>query len=298
MEGARRRELAPLNRPPSSAAPILPAGGEVSPRSRQIARSFGRQAFGEDPANYDAARPDYPDWVFEILRERCGLGPGCATFEVGAGTGKATRALLAAGADPLFAIEPDARLAGYLRASLVSPALQVVNATFESAEPPRASFDLGLAATSFHWIDALKGLNKVAALLRPGGWWAMVWNVFGDDDRPDPFHEATDALLNDGPKSPSQAAQGTANALRTNDWLSAFGRCGAFEDIASRIERWELVIDPDQVVALYSTYSNIAAYPADERREVLAELRRIAADTFAGRVVRNMVTILYTARKR
>jgi SAM-dependent methyltransferase len=270
----------------------------MSPRSVQLARSFGRQAFGEDPANYDVARPDYPDWVFEELRARCGLGSGCATFEVGAGTGKATRALLAAGADPLVAIEPDARLAAFLRAGDASPALQVVNAPFEGAELPRADFDLGLAATSFHWIEALAGLNKVATLLRPGGWWAMVWNVFGDESRPDPFHDATDALLNDGPKSPSQSAKGTSNALSVNDWLSAFGRCGAFEDVTARAEPWELVVDPDQVVALYSTYSNIAAYPPSERRQVLAELRRIAADEFGGRVVRNMITILYTARRR
>jgi SAM-dependent methyltransferase len=270
----------------------------MSPRSVKLARSFGRQAFGEDPANYDAARPDYPDWVFETLRERCGLGPACATFEVGAGTGKATRPLLAAGADPLFAIEPDARLADYLRASCASSALHVINAPFEAAELPRADFDLGLAATSFHWIDALAGLNRVAALLKPGGWWAMVWNVFGDANRPDPFHDATDALLNDGPKSPSQSAKGTSNALSANDWMSAFGRCGAFEDIAARLEPWELAVDPDQVVALYSTYSNIVAYPVAERRRVLAELRRIADEEFAGRVVRNMVTILYTARRR
>ena len=270
----------------------------MSPSDRRLARSFGRQAFGEDPANYDVARPDYPDWVFDELRERCGLGPGCATFEVGAGTGKATRPLLAAGADPLVAIEPDARLAAFLRSSIASPALQVVNATFEDADPPRADFDLGLAATSFHWIDALAGLNRVAALLRPGGWWAMVWNVFGDQSRPDAFHDATDALLNDGPKSPSQNANGTANALNANDWMSAFGRSGAFEDVGARVEPWELVIDPDQVVALYSTYSNITAYPPDERRQVLAELRRIAAVEFGGRVIRNMITILYTARRK
>jgi SAM-dependent methyltransferase len=270
----------------------------MSPRSVQLARSFGRQAFGEDPANYDAARPPYPDWVFETLIERCGLGPGCAAFEVGAGTGKATRPLLEAGADPLFAIEPDARLAAFLRSNLASPALQVVNAPFESAELPRADLDLGLAATSFHWIDALVGLNKVASLLKAGGWWAMVWNVFGDESRADPFHDATDALLNDGPKSPSQSAKGTSNALSANDWMSAFGRSGAFEAISADARPWELVIDPDQVVALYSTYSNIAAYPPDERRQVLAELHRIAADEFGGRVVRNMITILYTARRR
>jgi SAM-dependent methyltransferase len=263
----------------------------------ELARVFGRQAFGEDPANYDVSRPDYPDWVWTELRERCGLAAGRAVFEVGAGTGKATRPLLAAGADPLFAIEPDARLAAYLRSSTASPALQVVNAAFEDAELPCAAFDFGLAATSFHWVDALAGLNKAAMLLKAGGWWAMVWNVFGDEHRADPFHDATDALLSDGPRSP-QSEKGTGNALRTNDWMSAFGRCGAFEDIAHRREAWELVLNPDEVVALYATYSNIVAYPPDERAEVLGELRRIAANAFAGRVVRNMVTILYTARRR
>jgi len=45
-------------------------------------------------------------------------------------------------------------------------------------------------------------LTKVADLLRPGGWWVMVWNDFGDPDRTDPFHEATKLLLA-GPSSPS-----------------------------------------------------------------------------------------------
>ena len=264
----------------------------------ELARSFGRQAFGEDPANYDASRPDYPDWVYRTLCDRCALGPGCAVFEVGAGTGIATRRLLAAGADPVVAIEPDARLADYLRSRSKSAALHVVTAPFESAELPCDDFDLGLAATSFHWIDPLVGLNRAGALLKPGGWWAMVWNVFGDNERPDPFHDATDSLLRDGPRSPSQGARDTANALQINDWQSAFGRCGTFVDISHRIEPWELVLDPDQVVALYSTYSNVVAYPPDERRHVLGELCRIAREEFGGRVVRNMITILYTARRR
>jgi hypothetical protein len=34
---------------------------------------FGRVAFGDDPAGYHATRPEYPDWVFETLRDRCQL---------------------------------------------------------------------------------------------------------------------------------------------------------------------------------------------------------------------------------
>lgn len=48
-----------------------------------IDRKFGRQAFGSNPGGYHAARPPYPEWVFEVLRERCSLAPGAATFEVG-----------------------------------------------------------------------------------------------------------------------------------------------------------------------------------------------------------------------
>ena len=263
-----------------------------------IARSFGRRAFGDDPANYARARPGYPDWVYETLRERCGLEPGCATFEVGAGAGTATRALLAAGADPLVAIEPDPRLADYLRANVASPALSVVAEPFETAELPRADFDLGLAATSFHWLDELVALRRIAALLRPGGWWAMVWNVFGDDDRPDPFHEATFALLNDGPRSPSSGGRGGVPfALQVNARLSAFGRAGGLSGIAHEARPWELLLSADETVALYATYSDITARPPDEQRHVLAELRRIAEAEFGGRVVRNMITILYTARR-
>jgi len=266
--------------------------------SRELPQAFGRRAFGDDPATYDAIRPDYPDWVYDTLRERCGLGPGCAAFEVGAGTGIATRRLLAAGADPVVAVEPDARLAAFLRQSTPSPALSIVGAPFETAELPRADFDLGLAATSFHWLDELVALHRAAALLRPGGWWAMVWNVYGDDDRADPFHEATNALLSDGPKSPSGGGRsGVPFALQVNARKSAFGRSGAFADLTHEARPWELVLDADQTVALYSTYSDITARPPDERRAVLGELRRIAVEQFGGRVVRNVITILYTARR-
>src|SRR5580698_4185731 len=86
---------------------------------------FGRVSFGARPASYHATRPGYPDWVFDILRERCRLTHGTATFEIGAGTGTATRRLLDLGANPLLAIEPDPRLANFLRETIQDPALSL-----------------------------------------------------------------------------------------------------------------------------------------------------------------------------
>jgi len=121
---------------------------------------YGREAFGLDPGAYHAARPAYPDWVFETIRDRCGLKPGTATFEIGAGTGKATRRLLDFGANPLAAIEPDHRLAAFLRATIQDKALTVTVSPFEEAALPEVNFDLGISATAFHWLDEEPALKR------------------------------------------------------------------------------------------------------------------------------------------
>jgi SAM-dependent methyltransferase len=260
-----------------------------------INKAFGREAFGLDPAGYHAARPAYPEWVYEVLTNFCGLRQNTATFEIGSGTGIATRRLLELGANPLVAIEPDGRLADFLCASLKSEALTVVRSTFEHARLPAAGFDLGFSATAFHWLDEETALKKVADLLRPGGWWVMVWNDFGDSDRADPFHEATTLLLN-GPASPSNGDRELSFAQDKNARIRALEGTDAFDSFGHRTSAWSLALDPDQVVRLYSTYSNINIRP--DREAILAELGRIARDKFAGRVTRNMITSLYMARRR
>ena len=172
--------------------------------------------------------------------------------------------------------------------------LRVVVAPFEDAQLDEGAFDLGVSATSFHWLDEETALARITRLLRPGGWWSAVWNVFGDDSRPDPFHEATSRLAH-GPISPSQGEGGIPFALDSAARLAALRTAGAFDMIDYNVSRWPLVLDAEQTVALYSTYSNITAHP--DRDNVLAEIGRIARDEFGGRVVRNMTTSLYVARR-
>ncbi|WP_342239313.1 class I SAM-dependent methyltransferase [Inquilinus sp. OTU3971] len=260
----------------------------------RLAREAGRRAFGADPANYHSARPDYPDWVYRTLRSRCALGPGTATFEIGAGTGKATRRLLESGADPLVAVEPDPRLAEFLRTAHPDPALTVLVSAFEDAALEEAAFDLGVSGTAFHWLDEEAALARIARLLRPGGWWAAFWNVFGDDSRPDPFHLATLDLLQ-GPSTPSAGERGIPFGLDTEARLAALTRTGAFDIVDTATSAWSLELDEDQIAALYATYSTVSLRP--DRDSVLAGLRRIARETFGGRVVRNMTTSLYIARR-
>jgi SAM-dependent methyltransferase len=259
-----------------------------------IERQFGRQAFGADPSGYHNARPDYPEWVYERLTARCGLRRNTAAFEIGAGTGKATHRLLELGADPLTVIEPDQRLADFLRLNNTSEALRVVVAPFEEARLEEKGFDLGLSATSFHWLDEERALARIVRLLRPGGWWAAVWNVFGDDSRPDPFHDATTRLLK-GPTGPSIGKGGMPYALDAEARLAALRYAGGFDIVDHSTSQWPLILDAEQTVALYATYSNVTAHP--DRERILAGLGRIARDDFGGRVIRNMTTSLYVARR-
>lgn len=101
-------------------------GWRIQIATERLAKEFGRRAFGDNPASYHRARPEYPDWVYDTLISRCGLRRNAAVFEIGAGTGTATHRLLELGADPLVAIEPDQRLADFLRANNPDKALKVV----------------------------------------------------------------------------------------------------------------------------------------------------------------------------
>jgi hypothetical protein len=229
-----------------------------------------------------------------MLVARCGLRPGARVFEIGPGTGKATRRLLALGANPLVAIEPDARLADFLEESLPDPALKVVRAPFEEAALEEGAFDLGVSATAFHWLDEEAALEKVARLIRPGGWWSAIWHVFGDDSRPDPFHDATQSVLS-GYASPSAGHRGIPFGLDAEARTQALKRTGAFDVVDYRIVPWQLVLTADETVALYATYSDMAARP--DREAVLKEVGRIAREEFGGKVERNMTTSVFVGRK-
>jgi hypothetical protein len=171
----------------------------------------------------------------------------------------------------------------------------VAVASFEDVVLDAAGFDLGVSATAFHWLHEDTALTRIAASLRPGGWWAMVWNVFGDVRSPDPFHEATKDLLG-APLAPSAGTGTIPFALDADARVAALQRTGLFDSIEHRTRAWPLILDPDQTVALYATYSNVTIRP--DRDSVLAELGRIARDAFHGRVTRNMITSLYIARRR
>ena len=262
-----------------------------------IDRGEGRHLFGVDPQAYDRARPPYPARVYEILCERLGLREGSRTLEIGAGTGLATVELVARGAH-VVAVEPDARLAKTLR-ERVRPRsfVRIIESTFEAAELADERFDHAVSATAFHWLPEEATLAKVRQALRPGGGVALWWQIFGDPERPDPFHEATAARLESLGRSPSVGQSGRPkHALDREARTQALERAG-FEDVWHEQIAWTHEFDAARLRDLYASFTSGARLPEGERRTVLDFIEGSARRQFGGRVVRPMLTAIYTARR-
>ncbi|GBQ70383.1 SAM-dependent methyltransferase [Ameyamaea chiangmaiensis NBRC 103196] len=257
----------------------------------------GRQVFGNDPALYDEARPPYPAAVFTALRAYMPVA-GARVFEIGAGTGKATVALLRDKPAHLTAVEPDARLACLLaqRTEAAGATCEIIVEPWEKALLGPASYDLGVAATSFHWLPQVDALGRVHQALRPGGVWAMWWTVFGDPDYPDAFHQRATSLFKGLQTSPSwergQRPFGLDVAARVADLQDA-----GFENVQSEIVRWTIDMDAVGVQSLAATFSNVIRATPERRRVLLDALARLVDDAFGGSVRRHFVSPLYLARK-
>jgi len=266
---------------------------------RTAPRRVRKRAFGRDPEAYDRARLAYPPQVYEILTSRCDLRPGASVFEIGPGTGIATRALLKLGAGPITLVEPDRRLARYLakRLGTQTGRVRILTEPFERVRLSRGEFDLGVAATSFHWLPERFALRKVARTLKPGGWWATWNNHHGDPYRPSPFQRALRPLYREL-YGPSTKGPAKARAVRDRrDRLRALEAVGMFDHISREDVRWAVTLRTARVRALWGTFSEVVTLPAKKREWFLASLGRVVDDQFGGKVEIPMLTPVYTARR-
>jgi SAM-dependent methyltransferase len=253
----------------------------------------GRQVYGQDPASYRAGRPDYPQRVFDVLVDRCGLGEASRVLEIGPGTGLATARLLALGAN-VTAVEVNPSMATYLRETLPDDALQVVRSSFEDAPLMEASFDLAVAANAFHWVDQEVGPKRLRHLVVAGGWIAIWGMLFDDPTRPDDLAPSMQSLL--GVSSIAAAEPGELPFhLDMSSRLPGLHNAG-FVEVDNEVIRSDVTMTAAQVRALYASMTLILCRPRDEQAGLLDTIEGIVRDDFGGHVDRHFITILYTAR--
>src|SRR5512144_2593010 len=80
---------------------------------------------GDNASSYERGRPSYPPEAVEQLARVLNIGPGRTVVDLGAGTGKFTRLLVATGAH-VVAVEPQAAMREQLSA-VAPPSVDVLD---------------------------------------------------------------------------------------------------------------------------------------------------------------------------
>ncbi len=211
---------------------------------------------------YERGRPDYPAAVIGALAAELALRPGARVLDLAAGTGKLTRALLAAGLDVL-AVEPQQGLRDVLSASV--GAERVSDGLAEAIPLGDRSVDAVTVADAFHWFEHAPALAEIARVLRPGGGLCVIWTI-PDWGGASWAHELGTLMAALRPEHPGFDGPPWQDAAR------ASGRFSEPHEVRLTIAR---AASPERIVDHIASMSWIAALPERERDARLAQMRQL-----------------------
>jgi SAM-dependent methyltransferase len=222
-----------------------------------------QSGFDADAARYARGRPDYPAEVDGWLRDSLDLKPGRTVVDLGAGTGKFTRRLLATGAR-VIAVEPAAAMRQRLADDL--PEVEALDGSATAIPLSDASVDAIVCAQAFHWFATREALAEMHRVLRPGGILGLIWNT-KDDSVPwvKAISEVTEPYEGDAPRFHSGA------------WRSVFPAPGFGPLQEQRFAHEHRGPAEAVIVDRVLSISFIASLPASEREAVAARLRHLIA---------------------
>jgi SAM-dependent methyltransferase len=265
--------------------------------------------FDEVAGEYQEARPEYPDALYETLIALAGVEPGVdALCEVGCASGKATLPLARRGF-AITCVELGAALAGAARRNLAGfPLVAVAHGDFESWAPQELrrtvndgglpGFGLVFAATAWHWIDPAVKYGKAWSLLRPGGHLAFweATHVEPESDA-DPFFREVQGTYDEiGEKLPDGWVFPTPSTLP--DRRAEIEASGLFDDVTIRRFDWEIRYSAESYIRLLETFSSNLAMEPWQRERLYGEIRRRLALRPDGLLRRHWGAVLHVARRR
>lgn len=222
--------------------------------------------FGEAAKPYDRYRPEYPAVVFDHI---FGLGTFEQALEIGAGTGKATIGFSGRGLE-IVTVELSSGMAEVLRARDL-PDVTVEVTSFEDWSGAPGHFDLVYAAQAWHWIDPASGYDKVMSLLRPGGVFAIMWNVPMNR-----YERFVDVYREHGPEI---LAENDGRIMkRDSPWEEELVAAG-FSDTKTLVHPWGASLSPGEFRMLCSTYSDHMMIPEPRRTLLLETLEQAVVES-------------------
>lgn len=229
---------------------------------------------------YERVRPEYPPEAVRWIAERLDLRGGRTVLDLGAGTGKLTRALVETGAEVL-AVEPGDAMRAELERVL--PDVRALRGSAESMPMPDGSVDAITVGQAFHWFRFDEALPELHRVLRPGGGVALIWN---GRDHDSPLQGEIKDLLQPFVPSQRAVAPDTSRHLAESPLFHSFEE-GTFRFVEE--------LDGDGLVGRIASISFVAGATAEKRAELERRLRELVARS-GGVVAFPYVTDVYVSR--
>jgi SAM-dependent methyltransferase len=216
-----------------------------------------RLTFGAHADAYERARPEWPE---EAARW---FVPEDARFvtELGAGTGKLTRAIAALGVR-VVAVEPDVRMLAVLR----ERGLEGVEGSAEAIPFGDGEADAVVAGSALHWFELDAALPEIHRVLGPGGRLGFGWNH--RDERHPAIAEMSEVIYS---SRPSKQTSG----WKRRDWRAAVTAGGLFRDVEQTLIEHVHELPREALEDHLLSYSGLAALSDEDHRRVLAEVGEI-----------------------
>ena len=219
--------------------------------------------FGAGAAVYERARPSYPQEAIDWIVDRTGLGRSRTVVDVGAGTGKLTRLLVATGAR-VIAVEPVAEMRAKLEEVL--PGVEALDGTAESMPLADGTADVITAAQAFHWFDRERAFPELHRVLAPDGFLVLIWN---SRDLDDPLQSAVEDVL--------APLRGSVVWEQSFDWQPEVERSPLFGPVEPRTFVLDQRLTIDELAERVASTSFVAAMTEAEQAPLLARVRALVA---------------------
>jgi SAM-dependent methyltransferase len=236
---------------------------------------------------YERGRPDYPTAAVGHLLRVLKIGAGSRIVELGAGTGKFTKALVARGAD-VVAVEPVEAMRRKLGELL--PEISIVDGTAEAIPLADASVDAVVAAQAFHWFRADEAVAEIHRVLKADGRLGLIWNA--RDDANEWNRELTRII---------EAHEGSTPRYKSFAWRAAFDNGHLFSPLEKAEFPHVQTMSREAVEDRVGSISFIAALPETNREAVLKQVRELvereSANRAESRISLPYRTDVYTCRR-
>jgi ubiquinone/menaquinone biosynthesis C-methylase UbiE len=233
----------------------------------------------QNGALYDAARPNYPDVVFDYFRATFGLDQSVHVLDLGAGSGIFSRQLRPF-VGRVTAVEPSASMRESFRSS--NSDMEILDGSDISIPVDDASVSAVFVAQAFHWFEAPRALEEIHRVLTPGGGLGLVWN---ERDESVEWVSALSRAMQWDTRQPYQVGKDFTEVVAS----------GPFD----RVERVEFghtqVLSREGLIQRVLTTSYISTMEQEELEQLMAQVQKVV-DELVEPIALPYVTTAYTAR--